>query len=132
MPPTRLPPPLAPSALFDRRIAELSDWRGQLMVRLRKLIQATVPALQEDWKWGTAVWTQKGNVVSLAAMKEHVKLTFFKGAALPDPQHVFNNGLDAKAMRSIDFHEGDPVAEEALKELLRAAAAYDLPDGKKI
>jgi hypothetical protein len=112
-----------PSENIDKQIAELPDWRGKMMARLRRLINDAEPSLNEDWKWGTAVWTNSGNVVALAAFQDHVKLNFFKGASLPDPRSLFNAGLDAKESRSIDIGEADNVDEAALKELIRAAAA---------
>ena len=112
-----------PSENIDKQIAELPDWRGKMMGRLRKLINASDPSLSEDWKWGTAVWTKDGNVVALGAFKDHLKLNFFKGARLSDPHGLFNAGLDAKESRSIDIGEGDKIDEAALKELIRAAAA---------
>ena len=112
-----------PSEQIDKQIADLPDWRGRRMAALRKLINETDPNLKEDWKWGTPVWTSNGNVISLGAFKEHVKINFFKGASLPDPHHLFNGGLDAKTSRSIDLKKGDTVNEPALKELVRAAVA---------
>ena len=111
-----------PSEQIDKQIAELSDWRGQRMADLRRIINEADPNLKEDWKWDTAVWTAKGNVVALGTFKDHLKINFFKGASLPDPQGLFNAGLDAKASRSIDLYEGDSVDEQALKELIRSAA----------
>ena len=110
-----------PSEQIDKQIADLPDWRGRRMAALRKLINETDPNLKEDWKWGTPVWTSNGNVISLGAFKEHVKINFFKGASLPDPKGLFNAGLDAKASRSIDLRENDPVDEQALRDLIRAA-----------
>lgn len=118
---------LKPSDLIDKQIGELGDWRGQLMARLRKVINAADPSLKEDWKWGTAVWTSNGNVCAVGAFKDSIKLNLFKGASLPDPHHLFNGGLDAKASRSIDLGEGDRINEPALKELIRAAVAYNSP-----
>jgi hypothetical protein len=114
-----------PSELIDKHIAELTDWRGDLMERLRTVINQAEPGLKEDWKWGTPVWTSKGNVCAIGAFKVSVKLNFFKGASLPDPHGLFNGGLDAKASRSIDLVEGDPINEPALQELIRAAVAYN-------
>jgi hypothetical protein len=114
-----------PSDLIDKQIAELADWRGDLMARLRTVINQAEPGLKEDWKWSTPVWTSKGNVCAIGAFKESVKLNFFNGASLPDPQGLFNGGLDAKASRSIDLVEGDPVNEPALQELIRAAVAHN-------
>lgn len=91
------------------------------MARLRQLINKADPNLKEDWKWGTPVWTHNGNVISLGAFKEHVKINFFKGASLDDPQSLFNAGLDAKATRSIDLRESDSIEEQALQDLIRAA-----------
>ena len=111
-----------PSEQIDKQIADLSDWRGQTMTRLRKLINEADPNLKEDWKWDTPVWTAKGNVLALGAFKDHLKINFFKGASLEDPKGLFNAGLDAKASRSIDLHESDTIDEQALKDLIRAAA----------
>jgi hypothetical protein len=112
-------------------IAELSDWRGLLLARLRKLILATEPGLTEEWKWGTPVWSLKGNVVAVSAFKDYLKINFFKGASLADPHSLFNAGLDAKATRAIDLHEGDKINEAALKELVRAAVALNTSGGKQ-
>ena len=111
-----------PSEQIDKQIADLADWRGQRMTALRKLINEADPKLSEDWKWETPVWTAKGNVLALGAFKDHLKINFFKGASLDDPRGLFNAGLDAKASRSIDLYENDTVDEQALKELIRAAA----------
>jgi hypothetical protein len=113
------------SKLIDKQIAALPDWRGKMLARLRKVIREADPDLQEEWKWHTAVWTQDGLVCAAAAFKNHVKINFFKGASLEDPHKLFNAGLDAKTMRSIDFHEGDSINESALKDLIRAAVAYN-------
>jgi hypothetical protein len=122
---------MTPSQHITQQIAELSDWRGKLLAGLRKLIVAAAPDITEEWKWDTAVWTQNGLVCSAGVFKDHVKLNFFKGASLKDPKHLFNAGLDAKATRAIDFSEGDDVDVPALKDLVRAAVAYNLSDGKK-
>ena len=114
-----------PSQNITNHIAELADWRGTMLARLRQLILDTNPAMVEEWKWGTPVWSHQGNVVAAGAFKDHVKLNFFKGAALPDPDHLFNAGLDAKATRAIDIHEGDSINEPALQELIRAAVAQN-------
>jgi len=92
------------------------------MAELRKIINEAAPDLKEDWKWDTAVWTAKGNVLALGAFKDHLKINFFKGASLDDPKGLFNAGLDAKASRSIDLRENDPIDEQALEDLIRAAA----------
>ena len=122
---------LAASQHITNQIAELADWRGKMLARLRKLILAADPGLAEEWKWGTPVWSHNGNVVAVGAFKDHLKINFFKGASLPDPHGLFNTGLDAKAMRSIDLHEGDKINEAALKELIRAAVALNTAGGKK-
>ena len=122
---------LTPSQLISDHIAELDDWRGKLMTRLRKLILAADPDIVEEWKWGTPVWSHRGNVVAAGAFQDHVKVNFFKGASLPDPHGLFNAGLEAKATRAIDLHEGDKINEPALKELIRAAVAFNLSGSKK-
>jgi len=122
---------LSPSQLITNRIAELPDWRGQLFAQARKIILASAPGITEEWKWGTAVWSQNGNVVSVAAMKDHLKINFFKGASLDDPKGLFNAGLDAKATRAIDLFESDRINEPALSNLVRAAVACNLSGGRK-
>lgn len=112
-------------------INELADWRGKRLARLRKLILAADPDMVEEWKWGTPVWSHKGNVVAVGAFQDHVKINFFKGASLPDPHGLFNAGLEAKASRAIDVHEGDKLNESALKELIRAAVAQNVSGGSK-
>ena len=100
------------------------------MARLRRQILEAEPAIVEEWKWETPVWSLNGNVVAAGVFKDHVKLNFFKGASLPDPHGLFNAGLEAKTSRAIDFGEGDAVNDSALKELVRAAAALNGPKGK--
>jgi hypothetical protein len=109
----------------------LGDWRGKLLARLRKLILDAAPDITEEWKWGTAVWTNKGLVCSAGAFKDHVKLNFFKGASLKDPKGLFNAGLAAKSTRAVDFSEGDKLDAPALKALIRAAVGYNLAAGTK-
>jgi hypothetical protein len=116
---------------IDNYINEINDWRGKMLARLRKLILEAAPDLTEEWKWDTPVWSYKGNVVSGGVFKDHVKLNFFKGASLEAPKGLFNAGLDAKATRAIDFSEGDEIDESALKDLIRAAVAYDSSGSKK-
>ena len=116
---------LTPSQLITNQIAELADWRGKMLARLRKLILKAAPDITEEWKWDTAVWSHKGLVCSAGVFKDHVKLNFFKGASLKDPKGLFNAGLDAKATRAIDFSEGDDIDASALKDLIRAAVAYN-------
>ena len=122
---------LTPSQHIDKVIKDLPDWRGKLVARLRKLIHDASPELTEDWKWDTPVFAHKGNVVAAGIFKDHVKLNFFKGASLADPKGLFNTGLDAKASRSIDFAEGDAINEPALKDLIRAAVAFNTSGSKK-
>ena len=118
------------SEQIDRQIADLGDWRGDLLARLRRIIGEADPTLKEEWKWGTAVWTSGGNVCAAGAFKDHVKLNFFKGASLSDPDGIFNAGFEAKESRSIDVHDGDTLDESAIKELIRAAVTLNQA-GKK-
>ena len=119
-----------PSQRISQQIAELGDWRGALLAQLRKIVLEASPGISEEWKWETAVWTREGNVVSAGVFKDHVKLNFFKGASLKDPHGLFNAGLESKGSRAIDLHEGDVIHEPALKELIRAAVAYNMAGGK--
>jgi hypothetical protein len=121
----------SPSELITNMIEELADWRGALLAQLRKLILDAAPDLTEEWKWGTAVWVHKGNVLSAGAFKDHVKLNFFKGASLDDPSRLFNAGFEAKATRAIDFHQGAKIDLEALNGLVRAAVALNTSGGKR-
>ncbi|MBV6401677.1 MAG: hypothetical protein CNIPEHKO_01980 [Anaerolineales bacterium] len=117
---------LTPSQEIDRQIKELgSDWCGKMLARLRKLILSASSDLSEDWKWGTAVFVSKGNVVAAGIFKDHVKLNFFKGASLKDPKKLFNAGLEAKGSRGIDLTENSKIDEAALKELIREAVALN-------
>ncbi len=106
-------------------ITALGDWRGTVLASLRKIILAASPELSEEWKWGSPVWTHNGLVCAASAFKDHVKVNFFKGASLKDPKRIFNAGLDAKAMRSIDFRQGDKVDATALKAMVKAAVAQN-------
>jgi hypothetical protein len=119
------------SQQIDNYIKGLTDWRGKLLARLRKLILEADPNLTEEWKWDTPVWSYKGNVVAGGIFKDHVKLNFFKGASLEDPQGLFNAGLDAKATRAIDFGKNDNIDEAALKDLVRGAVVQNASGGKK-
>jgi hypothetical protein len=122
---------LTPSQEIDKYIKELADWRGKWIAKFRDLILKTTPEVTEEWKWGVPVWSYKGNVVAGGVFKDHVKLNFFKGASLKDPKHLFNAGLEAKAARAIDISEGQEIDEAALKDLIRAAVAYNVSGGKK-
>lgn len=111
---------------IDRKIASLGDWRGERMAELRTLIHEVDPDVVEDWKWmGTPVWSHAGMYVLANAHKDKVKLTFFHGARLADPDGLFNAGLDGGKWRAIDFREGDRIDKPALRALLRAAIAYN-------
>jgi len=122
---------MTPSQRIDNQIAELGDWWGEMLARLRALVLRAAPEIREEWKWGTAVWSQKGLVCSAAAFKDHVKLNFFKGASLEDPHGLFNAGLEARTMRSIDFSKGDAWDERALSDLVRAAVTLNQSGGKQ-
>jgi hypothetical protein len=112
----------SPSQLITERIAELGDWRGEMLARIRKLIQEADPEILEEWKWrGVPVWSDKGIVCTGESYKAVVKLTFLKGAAIEDPAGLFNASLDGNTRRAIDLHEGDKINEAAFKELIRAA-----------
>ena len=116
----------SPSLLIDERIEELGDWRGQILSKVRNLIRQVDPEVSEEWKWrGTPVWSHDGMLFTGETYKNIVKLTFAKGASLKDPLHIFNSSLDGNARRAIDFHEGDRVDEEALKDLILAALALN-------
>jgi hypothetical protein len=117
--------PLNPSELIDQQIAELADWRGKTMTKLRKIIHEADPEITEDWKWDTSVFSHNGLVLALGAFKGNVKMNFFQGASLPDSHKLFNAGLEAKKTRAIDFHENDKINESALKDLIGAAAAHN-------
>jgi hypothetical protein len=113
----------SPAALIDARIAELGDWRGEMLARVRRIIHAAIPGVVEEWKWrGTPVWSSDGIVTTGETYKQVVKLTFARGAALPDPAGLFNSSLEGNTRRAIDLSPGDPLDEKALKALLQAAA----------
>jgi len=113
-----------PSQLIDGRIAALGDWRGQTLARMRALIHEAVPGVVETWKWrGVPVWEDAGILCTGETYKAVVKLTFAKGASLPDPKGLFNASLDGNARRAIDIHEGEAIDAEAFKALIKAAAA---------
>lgn len=119
------------SELIDRKIAELGDWRGNTLSRMRKLIQEADPDVVEEWMWmGTPVWSHDGIVCTGESYKSIVKLTFVKGASLKDPAKLFNSSLDGNARRAIDIHEGEEVDAGAFKALIRAAVALNTSGGK--
>jgi hypothetical protein len=116
----------SPSHLIDARIAELSDWRGEMLARVRKLIKQADPEVVEAWKWrGAPVWEHAGIICTGETYKAVVKLTFAKGAALEDPSGLFNSSLDGNVRRAIDIHEGDKIDAKALQALIRAAVALN-------
>lgn len=115
------------SVLIDQRIKDLGDWRGKTFAKVRSLIHAADPEIEEEWKWmGTPVFSHAGIVCTGETYKSVVKLTFAKGASLPDPAKLFNSSLDGNVRRAIDIHEGEKINEAALKELIRAAVALNL------
>jgi hypothetical protein len=115
----------APSERIDARIAELTDWRGKMLARLRALVKEADPGVVEEWKWNVPVWSHDGLVCTGESYKNLVKMTFAKGAALEDPSGVFNSSLEGNTRRAIDFREGQKVDEKALKALIRAAVALN-------
>ena len=122
----------AASKLIDERIAELGDWRGETLSRMRALISDADPDVVEEWKWmGTPVWTHDGGICTGESYKSIVKLTFFKGASLKDPARLFNSSLEGNTRRAIDIHEGEEIDANAFKALIRAAVALNTSGGKK-
>ncbi|TIW39410.1 MAG: DUF1801 domain-containing protein [Mesorhizobium sp.] len=116
-----------PSQLIDARINELSDWRGEMLARVRTLIKQADPEVVEEWKWrGVPVWEHAGIICTGETYKNVVKMTFAKGASLEDPSGLFNSSLEGNTRRAIDIHEGDKIDEEALKALIRAAVALKM------
>jgi hypothetical protein len=115
------------SALIDQKIKELGDWRGKMLAKVRDIIHKADPQILEEWKWrGTPVFSHGGIVCTGETYKNVVKLTFAKGAALPDPSGLFNSSLEGNVRRAIDIHEGDKLNDAALKNLIRAAVALNL------
>jgi hypothetical protein len=121
-----------PSERIDQLIAGLTDWRGKTLASIRKSILAADREIIEEWKWmGSPVWSRDGIIAVGNAHKDKVKLTFAHGASLPDPDKLFNAGLEGKVWRAIDLFEGDKVNERALKNLVRAAVAFNLKGKSK-
>jgi hypothetical protein len=117
----------SPSRLIDGRIKELGDWRGETLGRVRRLIKEVCPDVVEEWKWrGVPVWEHAGIICTGETYKAVVKLTFAHGASLADPAGLFNSSLEGNMRRAIDIHEGDKLDERALKNLVRAAADFNL------
>ncbi len=125
----------SPSQLIDGRIAELGDWRGDVLRLVRKLIKEADPSITEEWKWvkpsnpGTPVWSHNGLICTGESYKDHVKLTFARGAFLNDPKGLFNQ--DGTVRRAIDIHEGDQINESAFKDLIRTAVVFNSAGKKK-
>lgn len=119
------------SELINARIAELNDWRGDMLARLRAIVRAADPDVVEEWKWSVPVWSHHGLICTGEAYKQTVKMTFAKGASVPDPAGLFNSSLDGNTRRAIDFREGDKVNEKALKALILAAIAVNKAGAKR-
>jgi hypothetical protein len=125
-------------AVIDARIRELRDWRGKTLAKVRAIIHEADPEIVEEWKWakatspGTPVWSRGGIVCTGETYKNTVKMTFAKGAALKDPSGLFNSSLEGNVRRAIDIHEGDKINEAALKDLIRAAVAFNLKGKSKL
>ncbi|MEO8290344.1 MAG: DUF1801 domain-containing protein [Gaiellaceae bacterium] len=125
------------SQMIDQRVRELGDWRGSVLKRMRELIREADPEVVEEWKWakasspGTPVWSHDGGICTGESYKQVVKLTFFHGASLRDPAHLFNSSLEGKIRRAIDIREGDAIDEGAFKELIRTAVAFNVAKRKK-
>jgi hypothetical protein len=113
------------SELISEKIAELGDWRGETLSRMRKLIKEADPDAVEEWKWGIPVWSHDGIICTGESYKKVVKLTFAKGASLKDPARLFNSSLEGNVRRAIDIHEGEEVAEPAFQALIRKAVAFN-------
>ena len=125
------------SAAIDQKIKDLADWRGKTLAKVRTLIHAADPEIVEEWKWakatnpGAPVFSHAGIVCTGETYKDHVKLTFAKGAALKDPSRLFNSSLDGNVRRAVDLHEGDKINEPAFKNLIRAAVALNVESKSK-
>jgi len=131
---TKSTPPktTSPSRLIDARIKELADWRGEMLGRLRALIREADPEVVEEWKWrGVPVWSHAGIICTGETYKSVVKMTFAKGAALPDPARLFNSSLEGNTRRAIDIREGEKINEAALKALVRAAVALNTSKARR-
>jgi len=115
----------SPSELIDARIAELGDWRGETLARIRELIKLADPEVVEEWKWRNPVWSHGGILCTGETYKDKVKMTFAKGASLDDPAALFNSSLGGNTRRAIDIQEGEEIDEEALRDLVREAVALN-------
>lgn len=121
-----------PTEQIDKQIEELTDWRGDVLAKLRKIIHDADPEVIEEWKWmGTPTWSHGGIFVIANAHKDKVKMTFSHGASLPDPEKIFNAGLEGSKWRAIDFYKGDKINERTLKNLIRSAIVFNTAALKK-
>jgi hypothetical protein len=111
--------------LFQARVEELPDWRGEMLSKIRTLIRKADPEVVEEWKWNIPVWSHNGLICTGETYKKVVKLTFAKGASLKDPKHLFNSSLEGKVRRAIDIHEGEKIDAAALTALVREAVAFN-------
>ena len=116
--------------LISKRIAELGDWRGDMLARIREVIRSADASIVEEWKWDVPVWSSNGIICTGETYKNAIKTTFAKGASLPDPSRLFNSSLDGKVRRAIDFRENDKVDAKALKALVCAAIAFNKSTAK--
>ena len=122
----------AASLLIDQRIRDLGGWRGDTLARMRALILEADPEMTEEWKWmGTPVWSHRGNVCTGESYTKVVKLTFARGASVPDPSRLFNSSLEGNTRRAIDIHEGEKVDPDTFKALVKAAVALNVSQAKK-
>jgi len=129
---TETPPAASPAQLIDARIAELADWRGETLAHVRALIRAADPDVEETWKWrGVPVWEDAGIICTGETYKAVVKLTFAKGAALPDPAGLFNSSLEGNTRRAVDIREGEHLDEAAFTALIKAAVALNRTKAKR-
>ena len=129
-PKTKGASPAEASRLVDERIRDLEGWRGETLARMRKLILEADPKMTEEWKWNNPVWSHHGIVCTGEAYKKAVKLTFARGAAIPDPSGLFNSSLEGNTRRAIDIHEGEKVDARAFKALVKAAVANNAEPSK--
>ena len=131
------PTPNSAPQMIDQRVRDLGDWRGSVLQRMRDLIRDADPEVVEEWKWkkasspGTPVWSHNGGICTGESYKDVVKLTFFQGASLKDPAHLFNASLEGNTRRAIDIHKDDAIEEAAFKELIRAAVASNVAKRRK-
>jgi hypothetical protein len=111
------------SQLIDKQIADLRDWRGKVLTKIRKVIHDADPEIIEEWKWDTGIFSDNGVVCAIAAFKDHVKINFFSGASIEDNHKLFNAGMESKKSRAIDLKESDKIKEDELKDLVRSAVS---------